>query len=55
MVSMSRTSPQLRECHRQGENLDTLMKRVAKGIELCLEDGDSADPLELAGVQRMAL
>ncbi len=31
------------------------MKRAREAIELCLEDGDSAEPIELVGVQRVAI
>ena len=47
--------PELRGCYTQAKNLDTLMKRVREVIELCLEDGDSAEPMELVGVQRIAV
>jgi len=47
--------PELRGCHTQAKNLDTLMKRVREVIELCLEDNDSAEPMELVGVQRIAV
>jgi predicted RNase H-like HicB family nuclease len=32
------TVPDLRGCHTQAKSLDTLMKRIRKVIELCLED-----------------
>jgi predicted RNase H-like HicB family nuclease len=47
--------PELRGCYTQAKNLDTLMKRIREVIELCLEDGDSAEPMELVGVQRIAV
>ena len=47
--------PELRVCYTQAKNLDTLMKRVREVIALCLEDGDSAEPMELVGVQRIAV
>jgi predicted RNase H-like HicB family nuclease len=47
--------PELRGCYTQAKNLDTLMKRVREVIELCLEDGDSAESMELVGVQRIAV
>lgn len=47
--------PQLQGCYTQAKNLDTSMKRVREVIELCLEDGDSAEPMELVGVQRIAV
>jgi predicted RNase H-like HicB family nuclease len=47
--------PERRGCYAQAKNLDTLMKRAREVIELCLEDGDSAEPMELVGVQRIAV
>lgn len=48
--------PELRGCYTQAKNLDTLMKRVREVIELCLEDdGKAAEPMELVGVQRIAV
>lgn len=47
--------PELRGCYTQAKNLDTLMKRVREVIELCLEDDDPAEPMELVGVQRIAV
>ncbi|MFZ3200105.1 MAG: type II toxin-antitoxin system HicB family antitoxin [Candidatus Acidiferrales bacterium] len=47
--------PQLQGCYTQAKNLDTLMKRAREVIELCLEDGDSAEPMELVGIQRIAV
>ena len=47
--------PQLQGCYTQANNLDMLIKRVREVIELCLEDGDSAEPMEFVGVQRIAV
>lgn len=47
--------PELRGCYTQAKNLDTLMKRVREVIELCLEDDKSVEPMELVGVQRIAV
>ena len=47
--------PQLQGCYTQAKNLDTLMKRAREVIELCLEDGDSAEPMELVGIQRISI
>lgn len=47
--------PELRGCHTQAKNLDTLMKRVREVVELCLEDDDAAEPMTLVGVQRIAV
>ena len=46
--------PELRGCHTQAKNLDTLMKRVREVIKLCLEDGETPE-LELVGVQRITV
>jgi predicted RNase H-like HicB family nuclease len=47
--------PELDGCYTQAKNLDTLTKRVREVIELCLADGDSAQPMELVGVQRITV
>ena len=47
--------PELRGCHTQARNLDTLMKRIREVIELCLEDGKPAGALELVGIQRITV
>lgn len=47
--------PELHGCYTQAKNLDTLMEHVREVIELCLEDGDSAEPMELVGVHRVAV
>jgi predicted RNase H-like HicB family nuclease len=47
--------PELRGCYTQAKNLDTLMKRTREDIELCLEAGDSEEPMELLGVQRIVV
>lgn len=47
--------PELRGCYTQARNLDTLMKRVREVIELCLEDDEFVEPMELVGVQRIAV
>ena len=47
--------PELRGCYTQAKNLDTLMKRVREVIELCPEDGDSTQSMELVGVQGIAV
>lgn len=31
------TVPELRGCHTQAKNMDSLLKRVREAIELCLE------------------
>ena len=48
--------PELRGCHTQAKNLDTLMKRIRAAIQLCLEvEGKPTQSLELVGVQRVTL
>ncbi len=50
------TVPALRGCHTQAKTLDTLMKRVREVIELCIEDGGTAnDSLELVGIQQISV
>ena len=48
------TVPELRGCHTQARNLDTLMKRVREVIQLCV-DAHSSKPLELVGIQRVSV
>jgi len=47
--------PVLRGCYTQAKNLDTLMKRIREVIELCLEDGEEPDFLELVGIQQISV
>ena len=48
--------PELRGCHTQARNLDTLMKRVREAILLCLEvEGRPSESVELVGVQRVSV
>lgn len=47
--------PVLRGCCTQAKNLDTLMERVREVIELCLEDGEEPDSLELVGIQQISV
>jgi len=48
--------PELRGCHTQARNLDTLMKRVREVIRLCLaERVEEHQAVELVGVQRVCL
>ncbi len=49
------TVPQLRGCHTQAKNLDTLMKRVREAIELCLTAQETPAPLELIGIQQISV
>ena len=48
--------PELRGCHTQARNLDTLMKRIREAIHLCLEvEGKPGESVELVGIQRVTL
>ena len=47
--------PALQGCHTQAKTLDTLMKRVREVVELCLEDGEKPEHLELVGIQRITV
>ena len=48
--------PELRGCHTQARNLDTLMKRVREAIQLCLEvEGKPTESVELVGIQRVTV
>ena len=49
------TVPALQSCHTQAKNLDTLMRRVREAIELCLEDGDAPESLDLVGIQQITV
>jgi len=49
------TVPALRGCHTQARSQDALMKRVREVIKLCLEDKDPGEPLELVGIQQVAV
>lgn len=48
--------PELKGCHTQAKNLDTLMKRVREAIELCIEvEGENVRYTEFVGVQRISV
>ena len=48
--------PELRGCHTQARNQDTLLKRVREVIALCIENqGRDLDRLELVGIQRVTV
>jgi len=49
------SAPQLRGCHTQAKNLDTLMKRVREAVELCLTTQETPAPLELIGIQQISV
>ncbi len=49
--------PSLRGCHTQAKTMDELLERVKEAIQVCLEveEEDASEPLELVGVQRVAV
>lgn len=48
--------PQLKGCHTQAKNLDTLKKRVREAIKLCIEvEGETVRYTEFVGVQRISV
>ncbi len=49
--------PALRGCHTQARSMDELLERIKEAIKLCLEaqGEEAAEPLELAGIQRVAV
>jgi predicted RNase H-like HicB family nuclease len=47
--------PAIPGCHTQAKNLDTLMKRIRKAIELCLEGKVGPPGLELVGIQQVSI
>ena len=48
--------PALHGCHTQATSLDELMSHLQEVIELCLGvEGEPADSLKLAGVQRLRI
>ena len=48
--------PELKGCHTQAKSLDTLMERIKKAIQLCLEVYGRKYPMtHLVGVQKIAL
>ncbi len=49
------TVPALRGCHSQARSLDELMVRIREAVEVCLEAGDSLEPLDFVGVQTISV
>ena len=49
--------PSLKGCHTQARTMDELLERMKEAIQLCLEvEGEEAsEPLELVGIQRLAV
>jgi len=47
--------PALRGCYTQANTLDALKERTREVIELCLEDGEIPETLELVGIQQISV
>ena len=47
--------PALPGCHTQARSLDELMTRIREAIEAYLEAGETPQPLEFVGVQRVSV
>ena len=49
--------PSLKGCHTQAKSMDELLERMKEAIRLCLEGQgeETAEPLELVGIQRVAV
>ncbi len=49
--------PALKGCHTQARSIDELVERIKEAIQLCLEaqGKEAAEPLELVGIQRVAV
>ena len=49
--------PSLKGCHTQARTMDELLERTKEAVQLCLEvEGEEAsEPLELVGIQRIAV
>ncbi len=49
--------PALHGCHTQAKSMDELVERIKEAIQLCLEvqGEDAGEPLELVGIQRIAV
>lgn len=51
------SGPSIQGCHTQARTMDELLDRIREAIRLCLEvqGRDSRQPLELVGIQRIAV
>lgn len=48
--------PVLQGCHTQAQSLDTLIERIQKATELCIEVAEEeTEPLDFIGVQRVTV
>ena len=49
--------PAINGCHTQARSMDELLDRLKEAIQLCLEvrGGEDIEPLELVGIQRLAI
>ncbi|MCK4269531.1 MAG: type II toxin-antitoxin system HicB family antitoxin [Methanogenium sp.] len=45
--------PQLRGCHTQAKDINTLIERIKEAIELYISDYDELAPMEFIGLQQI--
>ncbi|UUX93382.1 type II toxin-antitoxin system HicB family antitoxin [Methanoplanus endosymbiosus] len=47
--------PQLKGCHTQAKDLNTLIDRIREAVELCIDEDDAISPLEFIGLQQIEI
>jgi len=47
--------PQLRGCHTQAKDLNTLIERIREAVELYVIEDDEITPLEFIGLQQIEI
>ncbi|UUX93389.1 type II toxin-antitoxin system HicB family antitoxin [Methanoplanus endosymbiosus] len=47
--------PQLRGCHTQAKDLNTLIDRIREAVKLCIDEDDAISPLEFIGLQQIEI
>ena len=47
--------PQLKGCHTQAKDLNTLIERIREAVELCIDEDDAISPLEFIGLQQIEI
>ncbi|EHQ36588.1 type II toxin-antitoxin system HicB family antitoxin [Methanoplanus limicola] len=47
--------PQLRGCHTQAKDLNTLIERIREAVKLCIDEDDAISPLEFIGLQQIEI
>ena len=45
--------PQLRGCHTQAKDINTLIERIKEAVELYISDYDELAPMEFIGLQQI--